>query len=202
MLKIKELYSGYNGVDIIKNVNLQVDKGEILFIIGPNGCGKSTLLKSIANLIEYRGTIKFDGVDSNKYERKSFAQKVGLMSQLSEIHFPYTVYETVSLGRYPYLKGAFSSLSKEDVKIILDSIEKVELLEHVKTWAKTNKKIVIGVLHDLNLVHYFADKVIMLDNGNIVSEGTSMEVLNDDKLKNVYDIDIKSFMKNILNKWE
>ena len=42
MLKIKELYSGYNGVDIIKNVNLQVDKGEILFIIGPNGCGKST----------------------------------------------------------------------------------------------------------------------------------------------------------------
>ena len=40
-------------------------------IVGPNGCGKSTLLKSIANLIEYRGTIKFDGVDSNKYERKS-----------------------------------------------------------------------------------------------------------------------------------
>ena len=69
-------------------------------------------------------------------------------------------------------------------------------------WEGTNKKIVIGVLHDLNLVHYFADKVIMLDNGNIVSEGTSMEVLNDDKLKNVYDIDIKSFMKNILNKWE
>ena len=47
---------------------------EILFIIGPNGCGKSTLLKSIANLIEYRGTIKFDGVDSNKYERKSFSK--------------------------------------------------------------------------------------------------------------------------------
>ena len=84
----------------------------------------------------------------------------------------------------------------------LDFKYQVELLEHVKTLAKTNKKIVIGVLHDLNLVHYFADKVIMLDNGNIVSEGTSMEVLIDDKLKYVYDIDIKSFMKNILNKWE
>ena len=47
MLKIKELYSGYNGVDIIKNVNLQADKGEILFIIGPNGCGKSTLLNRL-----------------------------------------------------------------------------------------------------------------------------------------------------------
>ena len=75
MLKIKELYSGYNGVDIIKNVNLQVDKGEILFIIGPNGCGKSTLLKSIANLIEYRGTIKFDGVDSINMKEKVLHKK-------------------------------------------------------------------------------------------------------------------------------
>ena len=250
-IAVKQLSVTLGNRHILHDISVSIPMGKITTLIGPNGCGKSTLLKSIANLIEYRGTIKFDGVDSNKYERKSFAQKVGLMSQLSEIHFPYTVYETVSLGRYPYLKGAFSSLSKEDVKIILDSIEKVglteyrdkmitelsggqiqrvflaklfaqnpdiilldeptnhldfkyqvELLEHVKTWAKTNKKIVIGVLHDLNLVHYFADKVIMLDNGNIVSEGTSMEVLNDDKLKNVYDIDIKSFMKNILNKWE
>ena len=58
------------------------------------------------------------------------------------------------------------------------------------------------VTHQLSTIQRCADKVIMLDNGNIVSEGTSMEVLNDDKLKNVYDIDIKSFMKNILNKWE
>lgn len=251
MLKIKELYSGYNGVDIIKNVNLQVDKGEILFIIGPNGCGKSTLLKSIANLIEYRGTIKFDGVDSNKYERKSFAQKVGLMSQLSEIHFPYTVYETVSLGRYPYLKGAFSSLSKEDVKIILDSIEKVglteyrdkmitelsggqiqrvflaklfaqnpdiilldeptnhldfkyqvELLEHVKTWAKTNKKIVIGVLHDLNLVQMFSEDAILIKEGKIYSSGKARELLNSSKITDVYKIDIRKFMLEALEKWK
>lgn len=251
MLKIKELYSGYNGVDIIKNVNLQVDKGEILFIIGPNGCGKSTLLKSIANLIEYRGTIKFDGVDSNKYERKSFAQKVGLMSQLSEIHFPYTVYETVSLGRYPYLKGAFSSLSKEDVKIILDSIEKVglteyrdkmitelsggqiqrvflaklfaqnpdiilldeptnhldfkyqvELLEHVKTWAKTNKKIVIGVLHDLNLVQMFSEDAILIKEGKIYSSGKARELLNSSKIIDVYKIDIRKFMLEALEKWK
>ena len=250
MLKIKELYSGYNGVDIIKNVNLQVDKGEILFIIGPNGCGKSTLLKSIANLIEYRGTIKFDGVDSNKYERKSFAQKVGLMSQLSEIHFPYTVYETVSLGRYPYLKGAFSSLSKEDVKIILDSIEKVglteyrdkmitelsggqiqrvflaklfaqnpdiilldeptnhldfkyqvELLEHVKTWAKTNKKIVIGVLHDLNLVQMYGERVALIDKGKIVKIDRSESLLKSEDIKNVYGINIREFMVNVLEKW-
>ena len=250
MLKIKNLYSGYDDVDIIKDISIDVNKGENLFIIGPNGCGKSTLLKSIANVIDYRGNIKIDDKEVSSFDRKTLAKKVGLMSQISEIHFPYTVYETVSLGRYPYTKGFFSSLSKEDIKIVLDNIEKVgltkekdkmitdlsggqlqrvflaklfsqdpdiilldeptnhldykyqiELLEYVKIWSKSKNKIVVGVLHDLNLVHNFADNVIMLDKGVIVSKGKTKDVLNDVKLKDVYDIDIKEFMLKALNKW-
>lgn len=250
MLKIKNLYSGYDDVDIIKDISIEVNKGENLFIIGPNGCGKSTLLKSIANVINYRGNIKIDDKEVSSFDRKTLAKKVGLMSQISEIHFPYTVYETVSLGRYPYAKGFFSSLSKEDIKIVLDNIEKVgltkdkdkmitdlsggqlqrvflaklfsqdpdiilldeptnhldykyqiELLEYVKIWSKSKNKIVVGVLHDLNLVHNFADNVIMLDKGVIVSKGKTKDVLNDVKLKDVYDIDIKEFMLKALNKW-
>ena len=250
MLKIKNLYSGYDDVDIIKDISIEVNKGENLFIIGPNGCGKSTLLKSIANVINYRGNIKIDDKEVSSFDRKTLAKKVGLMSQISEIHFPYTVYETVSLGRYPYTKGFFSSLSKEDIKIVLDNIEKVgltkekdkmitdlsggqlqrvflaklfsqdpdiilldeptnhldykyqiELLEYVKIWSKSKNKIVVGVLHDLNLVHNFADNVIMLDKGVIVSKGKTKEVLNGFKLKDVYDIDIKEFMLKALNKW-
>ena len=250
MLKIKNLYSGYDDVDIIKDISIEVNKGENLFIIGPNGCGKSTLLKSIANVIDYRGNIKIDDKEVSSFDRKTLAKKVGLMSQISEIHFPYTVYETVSLGRYPYTKGFFSSLSKEDIKIVLDNIEKVgltkekdkmitdlsggqlqrvflaklfsqdpdiilldeptnhldykyqiELLEYVKIWSKSKNKIVVGVLHDLNLVHNFADNVIMLDKGVIVSKGKTKEVLNGFKLKDVYDIDIKEFMLKALNKW-
>ena len=45
MLEIKNLSSGYDGVDIIKNISLSIRSGENLFVIGPNGCGKSTLLK-------------------------------------------------------------------------------------------------------------------------------------------------------------
>ena len=250
MLEIKNLYSGYDEKDILKDINFKVKNGENLCIVGPNGCGKSTLLKSIANLIEYRGTIKFDGVDSNKYERKSFAQKVGLMSQLSEIHFPYTVYDTVSLGRYAYSKGAFSKLSKQDREIVEDSMKKVgvyelkdklitelsggqlqrvflakifaqdpdiilldeptnhldfkhqiELLENLSEWVKKNNKIVIGVLHDLNLVQYFADNVLMIKSGKGVSYGKPEDVFKRDVLNDIYGIDIKEFMLNILEKW-
>ncbi|WP_122640524.1 ABC transporter ATP-binding protein [Romboutsia sp. Marseille-P6047] len=251
MLKIKNLYSGYNDVDVIKDITIDVNKGESVFIIGPNGCGKSTFLKSIANIIEYRGSIQIENKEISSFKRKDLAKKVGLMSQISEIYFPYTIYDTVSLGRYPYTKGMFDKLSKDDHKIIMDSIEKVglteykdkmitelsggqlqrvflakllaqnpdiilldeptnhldfkyqiELLEYVKKWSMSNNKIVIGVLHDLNLVHNFADSVILLNQGRVISSGKPVEVLNNDIIKDVYDIDIKGFMLDALEKWK
>ncbi len=251
MLKIKNLYSGYNGIDVIKDISINVNKGESLFIIGPNGCGKSTFLKSIANIIEYRGSIEIENKEISSFKRKDLAKKVGLMSQISEIYFPYTIYDTVSLGRYPYTKGMFDKLSKGDHEIIMDSIAKVglteykdkmitelsggqlqrvflaklfaqnpdiilldeptnhldfkyqiELLEYVRQWSISNNKIVIGVLHDLNLVHNFADSVILLDKGMVISAGKPSKVLNNDIIKDVYDIDIKSFMLEALEKWK
>lgn len=251
MLEVKKLYSGYEGKDILKDINFTVKNGENLFIVGPNGCGKSTLLKSIANILEYKGSILVDGQEVFSMDRKHFAKKVGLMSQITEIYFPYTIYDTVSLGRYAYSKGILSKLSKEDDEIILDSIDKVglldikdklitelsggqmqrvflarvfaqdpdiilldeptnhldfknqiDLLENLKEWIKTNNKIVVGVLHDLNLVQYFADNVLMLQNGKVVSYGPPQKVLNDPVLDDLYGIDIKGFMLNILKKWE
>lgn len=251
MLEVKNLYSGYEGRDILKDINFEVKNGENLCIVGPNGCGKSTLLKSIANILEHRGSILIDGEEVSSMNRKFFAKKVGLMSQITEIYFPYTVYDTVSLGRYAYSKGMLSRLSKQDDEIILDSIEKVglmdikdkqitelsggqmqrvflarvfaqdpdiilldeptnhldlknqiDLLENMKEWVQTKNKIVVGVLHDLNLVQYFADNVLMLQNGQVVSYGPPEKVLNEPVLDELYGIDIKSFMVNILKKWE
>ena len=251
MLEVKKLYSGYEGKDILNDINFTVKNGENLCIVGPNGCGKSTLLKSIANILEYKGNILIDGQEVFSMNRKYFAKKVGLMSQITEIYFPYTIYDTVSLGRYAYSKGVLSKLSKEDDEIILDSIDKVglldikdklitelsggqmqrvflarvfaqdpdiilldeptnhldfknqiDLLENLKEWIKTNNKIVVGVLHDLNLVQYFADNVLMLQNGQVVSYGPPQKVLNDPVLDDLYGIDIKGFMLNILKKWE
>ena len=251
MLEVKKLYSGYEGKDILKDINFTVKNGENLCIVGPNGCGKSTLLKSIANILEYKGNILIDGQEVFSMNRKYFAKKVGLMSQFTEIYFPYTIYDTVSLGRYAYSKGVLSKLSKEDDEIILDSIDKVglldikdklitelsggqmqrvflarvfaqdpdiilldeptnhldfknqiDLLQNLKEWIKTNNKIVVGVLHDLNLVQYFADNVLMLQNGLVVSYGPPQKVLNDPVLDDLYGIDIKGFMLNILKKWE
>ena len=251
MLEVKELYCGYDDIDIIKNVSFKVNNGENLCIVGPNGCGKSTLLKSIANIIEYRGSIKIDGEEVKSFSRKKLSTKVALMSQISQVYFSYTVYEAVSLGRYAHSNSIFNSLSKKDKEIILDSIEKVglldikdkyinelsggqlqrvflartfaqdpdiilldeptnhldlkyqiELLKHLSIWAKENNKIVIAVLHDLNLVHYFSDNVCLVDKGQIVDYGKSVEVFNRSNLKDVYKIDVAKFMLEVFEKWK
>lgn len=250
MLEVENLYTGYDKKEIIKNINFKVKRGENLCIVGPNGCGKSTLLKSIANILEYKGNVKIDGKEVSKISRLELAKKIGLMSQITQLYFPYTVYDTVSLGRYAYSKGAFARLSSKDTKIIINSMKKVgiyelkdkmitelsggqlqrvflakvfaqnpdvilldeptnhldfkhqiELLENLNDWSKNNNKIVVGVLHDLNLVQYFAHNVLILKDGKEVEYGLPEEVLSGSTLNKVYGIDIKDFMKNILQKW-
>ena len=96
MLQIENLYCKYDKDYIVKNVSFSVEKGKNLLIVGPNGCGKSTLLKSIANLLEYKGSIKYENKEIKDFSRKELSTKISLMSQITNIYFPYTVFETVS----------------------------------------------------------------------------------------------------------
>ena len=222
MLEVKNVRCGYDNNEIIKGVSFNVEPGSNLCIVGPNGCGKSTLLKSIANLLNYKGSILLNGKEISKFNRKDLAKNIALMSQASSIYFPYTVYETVSLGRYAHLKGVFSRMSKSDEEIIIKSIENVglldlkdkliselsggqlqrvylarafaqdpnvilldeptnhldlkyqiEMLEYLNKWSKENNKIVIAVLHDLNLVQTFGEKVVMMTYGKIATAGNA-----------------------------
>ena len=115
MLSLKQVSAGYDGVDVVRNVTLNVKGGENLCIIGPNGCGKSTLLKAIAGLIDSKGSIEIDGININKMKRKEIAAKVAMMSQVSNLFFSFSVFETVMLGRYAHMKsGIFATPSKAD----------------------------------------------------------------------------------------
>jgi iron complex transport system ATP-binding protein len=132
MLEVKGLCAGYGGAikdcdDVIRNINFRVEKGECLCVLGPNGCGKSTLLKSIARIINYRGSVLVDGGDISAVPRKELARKIALLSQNMQVFFPYTVYETVSMGRYAYSQGFLKNLSQEDKIIINDTIKKLDL---------------------------------------------------------------------------
>jgi len=127
MLEVRDLFAGYNGANVIFNINFTVQSGESLCIIGPNGCGKSTLLKSIARIIDYKGTVSINNNDIKSVHRKELAKKIALLSQNEQVFFPYTVYETVSMGRYAYSQGFLKSLLTEDYKIIDAILKKLDI---------------------------------------------------------------------------
>jgi ABC-2 type transport system ATP-binding protein len=72
MLKIQNVYFSYDKkTPILDNLNLEVEKGDFLALIGPNGCGKTTLIKLICDLLEKQdGTIELDGVDNKDLKVK------------------------------------------------------------------------------------------------------------------------------------
>ncbi|MGL5615019.1 MAG: ABC transporter ATP-binding protein [Sarcina sp.] len=250
MLKVNRLSAGYNKKNIIEDISFQGLEGEFLAIVGPNGSGKSTVLKSLGKLLDYDGEVLIDGINIKGIKGKEFAKKVGFMNQHSENFFPYTVYDTVSLGRYPYLEGSFSTLNKKDKELVLNAIEKVgllnykdkyitelsggelqrvylakifvqdpkiilldeptnhldlkyqiEILTYIKIWAKENKKLVIAVLHDLNLVQYFSEKVILIGNGTLKLIGDKEKVLKSKELEEIYQFKVKDFMMEITKNW-
>ena len=127
MLEVKDLCAGYGGNDVIRNINFKVNPGENLCVLGPNGCGKSTLLKSIARIVNYRGQVLLDSRDTAIFSRKELAKKMALLGQNSQFFFSYTVYETVSMGRFPYSSGFLKTLSPQDTVIIDEVIAKLEI---------------------------------------------------------------------------
>jgi len=75
MIEIKELYKTYSSGKGVKNINLEIPRGEIVGLFGENGAGKTTLMKCILNFLRYRGTITLDGepITPKNIEKISFA---------------------------------------------------------------------------------------------------------------------------------
>jgi len=105
ILKINGLTGGYNDEAIVKNISLDINKGDFFGIIGPNGSGKTTFLRLISRvLVPQKGNIELEAVDINKINLKNFCQRVAFVSQDTVVNFSFTVWEIVLMGRIPHLK--------------------------------------------------------------------------------------------------
>lgn len=128
-LKVENLCVGYNGKTLIKDINIEIEKGKILTLIGPNGSGKSTILKSITkHLDKIAGVVYIDHENLFKLSNSASAKKISVV--LTERIHPemMTCEEVVATGRYPYT-SYFGKMTHEDKQIVLESMEKVHALD-------------------------------------------------------------------------
>ena len=109
-IELKGLQIQYGNKVVARDLNLVLDKAEIISIIGPNGSGKSTLLKTMARLIlPSAGVVTLNGRDMNSFSTDALARMISFMPQSMQAPGDLTVRDLVLLGRLPY-QSLFSCL--------------------------------------------------------------------------------------------
>lgn len=100
MIKLNNVSVRYGNNQVLSNINLEINEGENLIILGPNGSGKTTLLKTIIGLIHFEGEIEINGKNINSFSRSEIARYISYVPQIFTTPFSFTVKEFVSMGLY------------------------------------------------------------------------------------------------------
>lgn len=239
-IEIENVSCGYAEREVLKQISLRIQPGNVLVLLGPNGSGKTTLLRALFNLVDInQGKMMIDDQMINQLSRKQVAQKLALSPQMELPQWPMTIEETVQLGRSSQ-RGWLQPFQTEDSDYVdvvlqqtglselrqrkiteisggewrrtliaralaqqtnvlcldepttgLDLKYQVEILSLIRTLAHQRDLTVILTLHDLNLAGCFADQIALLNRGRIESVGTSIEVLTETRISDVYQTKVK-----------
>lgn len=221
-------FSYLDGHEVLKQINLEIKKGETVALVGPSGAGKTTLTDLVARFYDVsRGSISLDGVDIRDFNQEDLRQLIGVVSQES-ILFNDTIRNNVALGRPELTQdqieeaaraafahdfilaqekgydteigergGKLSGGQKQRLSIArallkdpeilildeatsaLDSQSEKAVQKALETLMKNRTSIVIA--HRLSTVMH-ADKIVVLDRGEIVEVGTHQELIANHKL--------------------
>ncbi len=229
IIQINNLRKSFDNAEILKEINLEVKKGEVICIIGPSGSGKSTLLRCL-NLLEYPngGEVIFKGQNilDRKVNLNKVRSKIGMVFQNFNLfnnkdvidnctlgptkilkidrkeaetkaiealesvgmkNFIYANVNTLSGGQKQRVAIARSLCMNPDVILFdeptsaLDPEMVGEVLKVMQNLANSGLTMVI-VTHEMNFARNVASRVIFMEDGVIVEEGTPKEIFENPKM--------------------
>jgi iron complex transport system ATP-binding protein len=232
---VESLNYAFGNYPVLKNLTFSITGGQFFIIIGPNGSGKTTLMKLLAGILAPEADrIRILDRDIRHFSPRSLAREVAYVPQRVEAGLPFTVEETVLMGRAPHqrilgmprkedfraLREAMEitrikhlaarkldqlsggeqqrvviarALCQEPRIILLDEptasldlshqLQTMDLMEQLKIQRGVT---VVMVSHDVNLAAVYADRLLLLDAGEIRSRGTPREVLTLENLEATY----------------
>ena len=236
MLKIEKVNKSFGKLKVLKDINLEVNKGDRVVIIGPSGSGKSTLLRCINYLNKPdSGKIYFNDEIINDKNIAIYRQKIGMVFQSFNLFNNLNVMENiilapVKLGIYSldeakkkaieYLKridlddkvevypSSLSGGQKQRVAIIRTLMMKPEIILFDEATSALDPEMVkevqdlmielanegmtmVIVTHEVSFVKRVATKIVFMDEGKIILEGTYDEMINSENES------VKLFLSNI-----
>lgn len=113
--------------DAVRDVSLEVARGEWIALIGANGAGKTTLLRAVAGLVRFRGEIAVEGAQVGVTGRRDLARRLALVPQIPHTPPGMTVGEYVLLGRTPHI-SYFATETRADRDAVQRALRQLALL--------------------------------------------------------------------------
>lgn len=131
MIRIKGLWKSFGDNKVLKGLNLDIETGETIVVIGQSGCGKSVLMKTIVGLlIPDDGEIEIENVSLKNISRKKLLEirkKIGMVFQSSALFDSFSVWENVGLGLIEHSKMSqdeIMRIAREKLKLVgLSNVE-------------------------------------------------------------------------------
>lgn len=240
LISVKDLHKSFGNVDVLKGINIDIHKGEVIVVVGPSGSGKSTFLRTL-NLLEIptSGNIFFEGTDitDKSVNIDIHRQKMGMVFQLFNLFPHMTIMRNMTLAPMKLLglskeeaearahellkkvglddradsyPSQLSGGQKQRIAIVralcmqpdvmlfdeptsaLDPEMVGEVLEVMKSLAADGMTMVI-VTHEMGFAREVASKVVFIDEGVIMEQGTPDEFFNNTKSPR-----LKDFLSKVL----
>ncbi|MGN0427132.1 MAG: amino acid ABC transporter ATP-binding protein [Agathobacter sp.] len=239
IISVQNLSKSYSTLAVLKDINLEVKRGEVIAVIGPSGSGKSTMLRCL-NALETKsgGEIYYKGEPISKRKKYfSLREEVGMVFQHFNLFPHMTVLENVVYAPVKVKKRAKDAIEMEAMNLLeavgleekkdvypdmlsggqkqrvaiaralamqpevllfdeptsaLDPEMVGEVLAVMKSLAKTGMTMII-VTHEMGFAREVADRVIFMDEGYIMEEGTPEDVF-----ENTQNPRVKAFLSKML----
>jgi iron complex transport system ATP-binding protein len=129
MLDIRSISVNYGETEILKNLSLKVQAGEVVSLIGPNGAGKTTLIRAISGVLPLQsGSVEIGKDDLSTISIAERARLLAVVPQARRLPPEYSVYQAVLMGRTPYL-GWLGNLSKNDYDKTNWALDRTQITE-------------------------------------------------------------------------
>jgi len=133
MIKAKNITKAFDNLQVLKGINLEVKKGEIVSIVGPSGAGKTTLLQIIGTLSSQdKGELIIDNTDISTLNQKQLSkfrnQNIGFVFQFHHLLPEFTAIENICMPAF--IKGANKKETIEKAKELLDFLNITKRSEH------------------------------------------------------------------------
>jgi len=253
IITVKNLRFGYPKNEVLKGIDLTLHDNELVCLLGVNGAGKSTLLKCILGILKHQsGNISYGdlaqqinagdentsskSVSSEDLDPMQMARYMSYVPQSVKSSFSIDVYDTIMLGRRPYIGWSISDMDREIVsktieflnledfafrkfnqlsggerqRVIigkaiaqsprvfvldeptsdLDLKNQIQVMKKLKILVSDEKspKAALVAIHDINMAARFADRILLMSDGEIIAGGTPRDVLTPENIQKVFGV--------------